>query len=292
MENRLYSLTNPQKAILLTEQYYKNTNINNVCGTFYSEEKLDFEILKRAINIFLKNNDSFKIKLILVDNEVKQYFSEMDDIYFEIVDIKSEQEQADLERRIASKTFDIMNSLLFEIVLFRYPDNHGGFVINSHHIISDSWTNGILVNNIALIYSKLKNEEAYINENKLSYKDYIQSESEYIDSPKFEKDKKYWSDMFSTVPEVATIPSSKDMSKSQFEIEARRSLFKLDEGLLKDIRLYCDRNNVSLYNFFMAIFALYIGKVSNLDEFVIGTPVLNRTNFREKQTTGMYINCN
>ena len=164
MENRLYSLTNPQKAILLTEQYYKNTNINNVCGTFYSEEKLDFEILKRAINIFLKNNDSFKIKLILVDNEVKQYFSEMDDIYFEIVDIKSEQEQADLERRIASKTFDIMNSLLFEIVLFRYPDNHGGFVINSHHIISDSWTNGILVNNIALIYSKLKNEEAYIND--------------------------------------------------------------------------------------------------------------------------------
>ena len=40
----------------------------------------------------------------------------------------------------------------------------------------------------------------------------------------------------------------------------------------------------------MGIFALYLGRVSNLDNFVIGTPILNRTNFKEKQTTGMFIN--
>ena len=40
----------------------------------------------------------------------------------------------------------------------------------------------------------------------------------------------------------------------------------------------------------MTIFAIYLGRVSNLNEFVIGTPILNRTNFKEKQTTGMFIN--
>ena len=40
----------------------------------------------------------------------------------------------------------------------------------------------------------------------------------------------------------------------------------------------------------MTVFAIYIGRVSFLDEFVIGTPILNRTNFKEKQTTGMFIN--
>ena len=40
----------------------------------------------------------------------------------------------------------------------------------------------------------------------------------------------------------------------------------------------------------MMIFALYLGRVSNLDDFVIGTPILNRTNYKEKQTTGMFIN--
>ena len=30
MNNELYDLTNPQKSILLTEEYYKGSNINNV----------------------------------------------------------------------------------------------------------------------------------------------------------------------------------------------------------------------------------------------------------------------
>ena len=53
---------------------------------------------------------------------------------------------------------------------------------------------------------------------------------------------------------------------------------------------YCKENKISLYNFFMAIYAIYIGEISNLDEFVIGTPILNRTNFKEKNAAGMFIN--
>ena len=64
MSEKYYDLAAPQQAIWLTEQYYQNTNVNNVCGTFYSSEKLDFNVLKKSLNIFLKNNDSFKIKLI------------------------------------------------------------------------------------------------------------------------------------------------------------------------------------------------------------------------------------
>ena len=40
----------------------------------------------------------------------------------------------------------------------------------------------------------------------------------------------------------------------------------------------------------MTIFAIYLSRVSNLDDFVIGTPILNRTNFKEKHTAGMFIN--
>ena len=39
-----------------------------------------------------------------------------------------------------------------------------------------------------------------------------------------------------------------------------------------------------------AVYAIYIGEISGLDEFVIGTPILNRTNFKEKQAAGMFIN--
>ena len=287
---KYYELTAPQKAIWLTEQYYENTNVNNVCGTFYSNEILDFNLLKRAINIFLQNNDSFKIKLKLVDGEIKQYFSELDDIDFKIVNIKNAEDQKKLEEQTALEIFDLQDSLLFKIVLFKYPDNHGGFVINSHHIISDSWTNGLVANDIALIYDKLKKNENYSKDKELSYKTYLQTEKEYINSSKFEKDKEYWNNVFTTIPEIATIPSIKETSSNTNDITAKRLLLNVDNKLLDNLKKYCEQNKISLYNFFMAIFAVYLGRVSNLNEFVIGTPILNRTNFKEKQTTGMFIN--
>ena len=284
MEEKYYELTAPQKAIWLTEQYYKNTNINNVCGTFFSKEKLNFTLLKKSINIFLQNNDSFKIKLHLVDGEIKQYFSKMENIDFKVIKIKSEKEQRNLAEQTASEVFNLLDSLLFKIVLFKYPDNHGGFVINSHHIISDSWTNGLIANDIALIYDKLKNNESYSKDENLSYKNYLKSEEDYINSPKFEKDKEYWNKVFNTIPEVATIPSIKETSNNQDSLDAKRLLLSLDDKILDKINNYCEENKVSLYNFFMTIFAIYLGRVSNLNEFVIGTPILNRTNFKEKQT--------
>ena len=193
MEKKYYELTAPQKSIWLTEQYYKNTNINNVCGTFYSDEILDFKILKKALNTFLQSNDSFRIKLHFTEDKIVQYFSELKDIDFEIIDIKDKNEQSALEEKMASKVFTMLDSLLFEIVLFRYPDNHGGFVINSHHIISDSWTNGIVANDVALIYSKIKKNELYEKDKSLSYIEYINSEKQYVESNKFQKDKEYCS---------------------------------------------------------------------------------------------------
>ena len=286
----VYNLTSPQKSILLTEEFYGKTNINNVCGTFYSNEKIDFELFKKAINIFLKNNDSFKIKLKQINGETKQYFCDIQSLDFDIVQVNNKEEQTALEEKIASEIFELYDSLLFKIVLFRYPDGHGGFVINSHHIISDSWTNGIVANDVALIYSKLKNGEDYSKDDCLSYKTYIESEKEYKQSSKFEKDKVYWNEVFTTIPEVATIPSIKEVSQEQDSTIANRLLLPFDNNLLYSLKKYCEENKVSLYNFFMSIYSLYIGRVSGLDEFVIGTPILNRTNFKEKQTTGMFIN--
>ena len=37
-----YYLTNPQKSIWLTEEYYKGSAINNICGTALIKENVDF----------------------------------------------------------------------------------------------------------------------------------------------------------------------------------------------------------------------------------------------------------
>ena len=41
MENKkIYELTEPQKSIWVTEQFYKGSTINNICGTAIIKEKV------------------------------------------------------------------------------------------------------------------------------------------------------------------------------------------------------------------------------------------------------------
>ena len=46
--DKLFRLTIPQRDILLTEQYYKNTSINNVVGLISFKERIDIKILKET----------------------------------------------------------------------------------------------------------------------------------------------------------------------------------------------------------------------------------------------------
>ena len=74
MKNKeLFELTNPQKSIWYTEQFYAETTVNNICvsGTLYGQ--VDENILKQAINNVVRQNDSFRIHVVLDNNVVKQY---------------------------------------------------------------------------------------------------------------------------------------------------------------------------------------------------------------------------
>ena len=60
MEKEIYELTNPQKSIWMTEQFYDNTNINNIVGYLKIDINADFKALEKAVNYLIMKNDSFK----------------------------------------------------------------------------------------------------------------------------------------------------------------------------------------------------------------------------------------
>ena len=92
MENKnIYELTNPQKSIWYMEEFFKGSNINNICGNITINEIVDFKKLKKAINIFIHSNDCFNIRIILDNNTPKQYLCEFEDLDFEIKNINSKE---------------------------------------------------------------------------------------------------------------------------------------------------------------------------------------------------------
>ena len=285
MEN----LTNSQKSIWVTEQYYRGSSINNICGFAIIEEQIDFEKLERAIEIVYQKHDNFRLQLKIEDGEVKQVLSEKKEIKIDTINVANPKELEKQAEKIVRKPFKLENSELFKFYIFKFKNGQGGFMPIIHHLIADGWTLALISNEIIKTYSALKQNEEIETKAIYSYIDYIKSEQQYLESEKYKKDKTYWEEKFAQIPEVATIPGSK-LNPDESNPAGNRKQFKLETSEVEKIKKYCKENKISLYNFFMAVYAIYIGEISNSDEFVIGTPILNRTNFKEKNALGMFIN--
>ena len=246
-----------------------------------------FNLLKKAIEIFVQDNDSFRLKICFDDQgNVKQYLSDPSPFSIEIISLETDHDLMRLEDQMVSTPFSLIEHLLFCFKMFQFSDGQGGFIVTAHHLIADACTAGLLASKVISIYTSLLNKE----ENSIeatSYLSYIHSEKEYLTSSKFEKDKIYWNSIFETVPEIGSIPST--MQEKGNSCIASRETFSLSKEKVAQINQFCAENKISLFNFFMAVYAIYVGKIANLDDFVLGTPILNRSTFQEKNTPGMFI---
>ena len=218
-----------------------------------------------------------------------QFFTEAEDIDFERVYLKDYTAVKNLAEEISEKPFDIYGKRLYNFILYKLENGYGGFIVLTHHIISDGATLAMVGTEIPENYRRLISGEE-IEKKEYSYEEYIQDEIEYMKSPKFKKDEEYWNTLYSDVPEVASIPSTKSKGNLDFNGSAKRKGFSVGNRLSGKISKFCEKYRISNFNFFMAIYAIYLGKICDLNDFVIGTPILNRANFKEKHTAGMFIN--
>lgn len=287
MNKELYDLTNPQKSIWLTEQFYKDSPISNVSGTLSLNEQLDFKLLERAINIFIKNNDGIRLQITLVNNVPKQYVA---DYNFNNIDIINVRDQVELDSIVDSTISNPIFSLdapLYKFTMFRYPNGNGGFFAVADHMVSDAWSTSLVVNNITNIYLNLKNN-IDIGNNTTSYIDYIKSEENYKKSTKYISDQNYWEEKYSIMPEVASFaPQS---NKKTISTKAERIKFIIPKANSDKIMDFCKENKISAFTFFILIYSLYLGRVSNMEKINVGTPILNRINASEKKCIGMFVN--
>ena len=283
----IYELTNPQKSIWNTELFFNNTTVNNICVSGIINEDVNIEILKKAINLLVKENDSFRIKLIVNDSVPVQFFSEYIPFDIDVTKVENKKEFNKIEQQMVEEKFNLINSELYKFKIVKFPDNTAGIILNVHHMIADSWSLGITIQEIVKIYKTLLENKEYISDT-FSYKNYIESEREYKNSKRFDKDKEFWNEYLSENVEPVSIPSI----NRNIEVKSsngKRVSYVLKKDVMNKITEFCEKNKISNYVFFMSVFSIYIGNMTNTNKFLLGTPILNRLNFKDKKTAGMFV---
>ena len=63
MNKKFYDFTFSQKSIWDEECFFKKSPLNNIAAFLVIDGDVNFKKIKKAILNFIKNNDSFRIKL-------------------------------------------------------------------------------------------------------------------------------------------------------------------------------------------------------------------------------------
>ncbi len=277
-EKFFFDLTNPQKSILMSEQFFGNPHIFIIPAWAYIKSDVDFAVLEQAINYTVKNHDAHRVRFIKTGDKTCQYFENYTPFDVEKMIIDDIEE---LEDYLKAVTFDIYGNTPIKFLMFENMSGHSGFACVLHHLIGDAWSLSLILEETLKAYDQLIQEGAITKLRNSSYKDFINSEENYLISEKFKKDKLYWQEKFSTNSEILSFKNNANI----FNTASARKSLQIPQNLVT----YCKENKISPFSFFFAAVSIYFSRITNSSEIIIGTPFLNRTNFAEKNSMGMFI---
>ncbi|GIO01643.1 non-ribosomal peptide synthetase [Brevibacillus halotolerans] len=282
-----YSLTHPQKRIWYTEQLYSNSSISNLAGFIRVKGNIDYSLLIKAIHFVTENNSDFQIRLIQNDDEEpKQYFAELEPIEIPLFDIHDFEDFDGWANRESQIPFEQIQSRLYAFSIIRVSDKETLIFGRFHHIMIDGVSLDFLAKQIFEAYANLMDNELQPQKKASSYVSFIGNEQEYLSSPRFEKDRTFWHQKFSTLPEFISL---KDYNSYQIGTEAQRKTIQVPKELTHEMHEFCENYTANIFSIFLATLYVYVYKMTGQRDIAIGTVYANRTTKEEKEMLGMFV---
>lgn len=281
----LYPLTHPQKRVWYLEKLYPDTSLYNIGGISKATCLLDLELLEEALNLFIQRHDGLRLRFCELNGEARQYIGAFQKVKLDFIDFSSAKDpELELNKWATAemrKAFKLIDSSLYYFCIFKLNNQHSGFLGKFHHLIADGWSINILCAQVYEFYEKLLKGEPIEDDAEYSYLEYLQQEQKYLNSERCIKNRTFWMEKFQELPE----PIFKDNIAS---IAGNRITYLLDKDVSFKIKEFVTQNKTSLNIFFIALVLIYLRKISQLSDLVIGTPVLNRSGEKEKKIFGMF----
>lgn len=283
-----HKLTYPQKNIWMVEKWNENTPINSIIGLVHIHKNFKAEYCQKAIEQLVEKNDAMRIELTNENNQIKQYISENNVGKIEVVDLSenTEKEISVFFNDSALRPLFSMHEPLYEFKILKYKNDTGCIYMKIHHMIADAWSCSKIAGQIISYYQNLfhTSREASQDVECPSYLTFIQNEKVYAQSEKYQRDAIFWKEYLDGFSDVVSLKNMKSLS-----LQAQRYSVALEQELLNSINQFCKEQKISVYSLFMAVLSIYVAKITEKKDIILGTPALNRCNFKEKQMLGMFV---
>jgi amino acid adenylation domain-containing protein len=257
--------------------------------------ELNVDALQRTLSEIVRRHEVLRTTFALVGGEPVQRVNTARPITMPMVDLSELNERAITEtRRLAveesARPFDLERDLMIRTTLVRTGEEDHVVLFTMHHIVSDGWSQGVLMREVSILYEAFSEGMlAPLEELPIQYGDFAVWQREWLSGEVLEEQLGYWKRQLGGAARMLEIPSDKPRP-SALSYRGAVEPISLNNKVRDGLRDLNRREGVTMFMTLLAVLKLLLYKYSGQEGISVGTGVANRTRKETEGLIGFFVN--
>jgi amino acid adenylation domain-containing protein len=295
-ETKDIPLSFAQERLWFLNQFEGASATYNIPAALRLTGILNLDALHQALAEIVRRHEALRTSFANLSGRPIQVIHSHATLDLEVVNL---QHLPDNERELAVKQqiqqsaltpFDLESTPLMRCSLLQLSSTESVFCINMHHIVSDGWSIGVLVQELSALYpAYCAKEPSPLPELEIQYADFAVWQRQWLSGEVLERQLKYWMSQLQGAPELLQLPTDRPRPSVQTDRGATHSL-SLSQELAQKLQALSRQSGSTLFMTLMAAFATLLYRYSGESDVVIGSPIANRNRSEIESLIGFFVN--
>lgn len=291
-----------QERLWFLNQWEPESSAYNVPAAVHLQGSLNVAALEQSLNQVVRRHEVLRTTFSTAAGQPFQVILPHLSLPLPVVDLRAiprEQRQAEARRlatQEAHQPFDLTSGPLLRATLLQLDEREYVALLTMHHIVSDGWSRGILVRELAACYQACVadtgndwEELSELPELPIQYADFAIWQRQWRHSDAWAVQRNYWKQQLGGTPTLLELPSDRLRPVVQSDRGATHPL-RLCQPLTQALKALSQQEGATLFMTLLASFKVLLYRYTQQDDIWIGTPIANRNRSEIEGLIGFFVN--
>ncbi|ETX03410.1 MAG: hypothetical protein ETSY1_00170, partial [Candidatus Entotheonella factor] len=259
--------------------------------------QLDVAALRQTLNEVVRRHESLRTTFATADDSTPcQIIRPQAAVDLPLTDLRhlstvaQEAEAQRLARQEALMPFDLSRDLMLRAQLVQLAADENILLLTMHHIASDGWSMGVLVQELGTLYEAFaQGRPSPLPTLPIQYADFAHWQRQWLRDEVLESQLSYWTTRLHGAPPLLPLPS--DFPRPQVEsFQGSEWPIHLDNNLRTGLIQLSQTAGTTLFMTLLAAFQVLMKRYSGQDDIVVGSPIANRNRQEIEPLIGFFVN--
>ncbi|MGZ3459932.1 MAG: non-ribosomal peptide synthetase, partial [Archangium sp.] len=260
------------------------------------EGTLDVAALEKSFNEMLRRHEGLRATFHHEQNVTGQRIASAVSLPLQMVDLTAipEGERETESKRLAiveaKRPFNLSRGPLLRVTLLKLAEREHVLLLTMHHIISDGWSMGILIREVAALYEAFTaGRSSPLPELSVQYVDFAAWQRQWLEGEVLANQLAWWKQQLAGIPQLLELAADRPRPPAR-TFRGENYGFVLPKELSEGIKALSQREGVTLFMTLLAAFDVLLARYSGQTDIVVGTDIANRTHAETEGLIGFFIN--